>query len=88
MAKSIIDTHLNNKEPSSYAIAQKIKHNGKFERNALIDMIASLVDTKHKVDLRNAKYFIIVEIINHVAGISVVSDYQKLRTYNIAQLST
>ena len=86
MAKEVLDKHLNNQEPSTYAIAQKIKHNTKFERSALIDSIAALVDSKHKVDLTNAQYYIIIEIINHVAGISVVTDYQKLKTYNIEQI--
>ena len=86
MAKTIIDNNLNNLEPTSYAIAPKIKHNFKFERTTLIDSIAALVDAKHKVDLVNAQYYIIIEIINHVAGISVVKDYQKFMKYNIEQI--
>lgn len=48
--------------PTQYAIRQNIRNHNTFKSDEVIKKIASLVDTKHKVNLSNADKVILVEI--------------------------
>jgi tRNA acetyltransferase TAN1 len=73
-------------EPCTFCIIPKCRHNSKITRELLIQKIAPLVGGNHTVDLNNAEYTIIIQVLNHVAGISIVQNYQKLKRFNIEEL--
>jgi tRNA acetyltransferase TAN1 len=79
--------NLNQREPTTYAISIKIRNNTKLDRDEMITSIAALVDSKHTVNLKDPTYTIVVEVLNHVFGISVVTDYNKFKKFNLEQLN-
>ena len=86
MGQIILDRDLNGLEPTTYAIVIKIRNNTKMERDEMIKSVAELVDVKHKVDLTDPEYCIVIEVLNHVCGLSVVKDYNKFKKYNLEQI--
>jgi tRNA acetyltransferase TAN1 len=86
LAKKQINEFLNTKDADTYSILPKARHNTKFNRELIIEALNGLVDMKHKVDLTNPKYSIIVEIVNHVCGVSVVEDYHSMKRFNLEEL--
>ncbi|KAJ3320417.1 hypothetical protein HDU93_003517, partial [Gonapodya sp. JEL0774] len=63
MAKAVLAPifHTEDKTPLTYGIVLKMRDNDKFERFELIEKIASLVGSHHKVNLTNPQYSVIVE---------------------------
>lgn len=66
------------------------RYNDNLLRTEVIESLARLIQDRnilHKVDLRQAKKTVIVEIIKNICCISVVPDYYRLKKYNLAELS-
>lgn len=66
------------------------RYNDNVFRNELINSLALLVQDKnifHKVDLKQSKKTIIIEIIKNICCISVIPDYHKYKKYNLLELT-
>jgi len=85
-AKPILDLHFNDKPPTTFAIRPEERNNVNFDKMKCIDSLAPLIDSKHKVDLKNPGQVIMVQVFKSAAGISVLPDYNKLRKYNIKEV--
>lgn len=78
------------KEPSTFAIIFNKRLNNDVQREDVIKELASLVSQKNilnKVDLKNAKKTILVEVIKGLCCITVLNDYFLLKKYNLNELS-
>ncbi|OAA81876.1 THUMP domain containing protein [Akanthomyces lecanii RCEF 1005] len=75
-------------EPFTYAIRHNIRNHNTFKSEEVIKRIASLVDTKHKVNLSSADKVILVEIFQLFCSISVVDgpQWEELKRYNMNSL--
>ncbi|KAJ3323731.1 hypothetical protein HDV06_001461 [Boothiomyces sp. JEL0866] len=87
MASKTIHAHFDDLEPTTFVVVPKIRNNTglKNARDELIKMVAEIVPAKHKVDINGAKYSIMLEIMNNVCGISIVTDYNRLKKFNLEQ---
>ncbi|KJZ72381.1 hypothetical protein HIM_08184 [Hirsutella minnesotensis 3608] len=74
--------------PCTYAIRQNVRSHKLFKSREVIDKIAGLVDTKHKVNLGNPDKVILVEVFQLFCGISVVDakQWEELKRYNVNAL--
>mmetsp|Transcript_24124 Transcript_24124/g.70762 ORF Transcript_24124/g.70762 Transcript_24124/m.70762 type:complete len:343 (-) Transcript_24124:170-1198(-) len=80
----LLEQHFGPGIPStSYMIALKRRNNDTFDRDALIQKVAGLVGKQHKVDLKQPKVVVIVEVFQALCGISVCHDYVRYNGLNI-----
>jgi tRNA acetyltransferase TAN1 len=86
MAEMIIEKNLNLLEPTTWAIFVKIRNNTKLDRDEVIKQVAEFVDKKHIVNLKEPKQAIVIEVLNHVCGMSILKDYMELKKYNLEQI--
>jgi tRNA(Ser,Leu) C12 N-acetylase TAN1 len=49
--------------------------------------VAEFVDKKHQVNLKEPRYAIVIEVLNHVCGIGILKDYMELKKYNLEQIA-
>lgn len=87
-AGALFDKHFL-KEPSTFGIILNRRHHSELKRDDVIKELAELVISKNignKVNLKDAKKSIIVEIIKSICMISVLPDYMALKKYNINEL--
>ncbi|KAJ6440880.1 THUMP domain-containing protein [Purpureocillium lavendulum] len=72
----------------TYAIRHNIRNHTTFKSDEVIKNIASLVDTRHKVNLGHPDKVILVEIFQLFCGISVVDgkEWETLKRYNLNAL--
>ncbi|KAI5361205.1 Putative THUMP domain-containing protein [Septoria linicola] len=71
----------------TFAIRPTIRNHNILTRDSVIKQVASLVGTGHQVDLTNYELLIIVEVYQHICGISVVdNDFERLKRYNISEI--
>jgi tRNA acetyltransferase TAN1 len=88
-APSILDPHFRQPQskPVSYAVAYKARNNSELNREATIDVIATLISGDgslgHKVSLKSPELVVIVEVVKKHCLMSVVRDYHYLRKYNV-----
>ncbi|KAK7745949.1 hypothetical protein SLS53_002669 [Cytospora paraplurivora] len=74
-------------KPVTYAIRPSIRSHNTLQRADVINRIAGLVDTQHKVDLGAPDKVILVDIYQTVCGFSVVpGDWEQLKRYNLTEL--
>ncbi|KAJ2691017.1 hypothetical protein H4R19_006402, partial [Coemansia spiralis] len=73
-------------EPSTFALVVNICYCDDLKRDDVIPAVAAPLDTKHKVDLKNAKYTIVIEVFKSMATIGLVQDYNALRRLNLQTL--
>ncbi|EIM22179.1 hypothetical protein WALSEDRAFT_63917 [Wallemia mellicola CBS 633.66] len=59
----------------------KRSHNT-LKRDDIIQTVVDSINSPHKIDLSNPDRWVIVEIFKGVAGVSVVSEYDKYRKFN------
>ncbi|BDD57008.1 hypothetical protein MAP00_002416 [Monascus purpureus] len=87
-AREILQPHFHSGgPPKKYAIRPTVRNNNKFNRDIVINTVASAVGPEHKVDLKNYDLIILVDVVQNVIGMSVVgSDYDKLKRFNLAEL--
>ncbi|XP_039284244.1 THUMP domain-containing protein 1 isoform X4 [Nilaparvata lugens] len=77
-------------EPTTFAIVYNKRNNDNLLRDEVIQSLAVLVEDKnilHKVDLRQARLTVVVEVIKSICCLSVVPDFFKYCKYNLMQLS-
>lgn len=85
-AGSLFDKYFAETEPTTFAIIFNRRYNNVIERDVVIKQLAEMVSERnadHKVDLRNSKLTIIVEIMKSVCCMSVLPDYFDLCKYNL-----
>lgn len=86
----LFDKMFLNTEPTTFSIVVNKRHNNSIDRMAIIKELAELVEFKssaHKVDLKNPKITIAIEVIKGLCCISLLPDYYKLKKYNIHELT-
>ncbi|XP_022221782.2 THUMP domain-containing protein 1 homolog [Drosophila obscura] len=78
------------KEPTSYGIIFNHRYNQQIKRDQIILDLADLVNSKNvgnKVDLKQAKKSIIVEVLRGWCLLSVIDNYLDAKKYNLAELA-
>ncbi|SPP87477.1 blast:THUMP domain-containing protein 1 homolog [Drosophila guanche] len=78
------------KEPTSYGIIFNHRYNQQIKRDQIILDLADLVNSKNvgnKVDLKQAKKSIIVEVLRGWCLLSVIDNYLESKKYNLAELA-
>lgn len=78
------------KEPCTFAINFNKRFNNDIQRDTVIKELASLVSQKNlmnKVNLKEPKKTILVEVIKGLCCITVINDYILLKKYNLNELS-
>lgn len=89
-AGKLFDKIFLNVEPTKYSIVVNKRHNTSLDRMKIIQSLAELIDFKnsaHKVDLKNPKITIVVEVIKGLCCLSILPDYIKLKKFNIHELT-
>jgi len=79
------------KEPCTFAINFNKRLNNDIQRDDVIKELAALVSQKNilnKVNLKEPKKTILVEVIKGLCCITVVQDYILLKKYNLNELTT
>lgn len=74
------------KPPRKFAIAIKTRGNANFPRKEAIDVLASIVDPSHKVDLNNPDVFIVADVFKSCCSVTVTEDYERYKKYNLHEL--
>lgn len=88
-AGTLFDKHFL-KEPTSYGIIFNHRYNQQIKRDQVITQLAELVNSKNvgnKVDLKEAKKSIIVEVLRGFCLLSVIDNYLESKKYNLAELA-
>ncbi|KAH6577500.1 hypothetical protein BASA60_003981 [Batrachochytrium salamandrivorans] len=88
LAKRITAPYFPTDESESvrYAIIPKSRNNDKIKRDLMIQVVGDLIPSHHKVDLETPQVCIIVEVFKSICGMSVTSDYYRLKRFNIENL--
>lgn len=85
----LFDKYFLNTEPTTFSIVVNKRYNNNVDRMQIIQELADIVSFKnsqHKVDLKNPKTSVIVEIIKGLCCLTVLPDYNELRKYNLFEL--
>ncbi|PHH69361.1 hypothetical protein CDD83_5757 [Cordyceps sp. RAO-2017] len=74
--------------PYTYAIRYHVRNHNVLKSDEVVDMIAGLIDEKHRVNLGKPDKVILVEVFQLYCGISVVDgdEWEALKRYNINAL--
>jgi len=73
----------------TFAIIFKVRNNATLGRNDVIQEVASIVgklDSSNKADLTTPELAILVDVIGKYCCLGIVTDYYKLKKYNVAEL--
>lgn len=76
-------------QPQTYSIVFQKRYNNDLKRDDVIKEVAEIIATKHplnKVDLKNAKIAIIIEVIKGLCCVSTAVDYFKYKKYNLIEI--
>ncbi|KAJ1797654.1 hypothetical protein LPJ59_002998 [Coemansia sp. RSA 2399] len=73
-------------EPTTFALVINIRCCDDLKRDEIIKAVAAPLDIKHKVDLKNAKYTLVIEAFKSICTIGLVEDYNALRRFNLQTL--
>ncbi|KAI7832997.1 hypothetical protein BX661DRAFT_178931 [Kickxella alabastrina] len=73
-------------EPSTFALVVNIRYCDALKRDDVIPAVAAPLDAKHKVDLKNAKYTIVIEAFKSMCIIGLVEDFNARRRLNLQTL--
>lgn len=88
-AGPLFDKHFLNAPSTTFSVVYNKRCNETVKRDEIINELAQLVTLKnmtHKVDLKNAHYSIIVEVIKGLCCLSVVPEYTQWKKYNLTEL--
>ncbi|KAJ2616409.1 hypothetical protein H4S08_000800 [Coemansia sp. RSA 1365] len=72
--------------PTTFALVVNIRYCDDIKRDDVIPPVAAMLDVKHKVDLKNAKYTLVIEVFKSMCTIGLVEDYNALRRLNLQTL--
>lgn len=88
LATSVLAPHFltEPKTPTSFMVVYSARNSNSLVRDEVIKMLANCVGQGHKVDLTQPEKVILVEAYKSVAGISVVTDFQRFKKFNVSQL--
>ncbi|KAJ1729424.1 hypothetical protein LPJ61_003525 [Coemansia biformis] len=73
-------------EPSTFALVVNIRYCDDLKRDDVIPAVAAPLDERHKVDLKNAKHTLVIEVFKSMATIGLVHGYNALRRLNLQTL--
>ena len=76
---------------NSFHVVCNIRHNNKLRSMDLIQLFAEMVNEINPlnfVDLKKAKYTILVEIVQRICCVSVITDFMKFRKYNLHEAAS
>ncbi|KAJ1847302.1 hypothetical protein LPJ70_001604 [Coemansia sp. RSA 2708] len=73
-------------EPTTFALVVNIRYCDDLKRDDVIPAVAAPLDVKHKVDLKNARYTLVIEVFKSMAAIGLVENYNALRRLNLQTL--
>lgn len=83
---SIAPVFHNTTESLEYCVVFDSRLNGSLDRMTVINMLADIVGSKHKVNLSNPTKVILVQLMKSFCGISIVSNWVKYRKFNAQEL--
>lgn len=63
-------------QPGTFMVAMKRRNNQDLDRDAVVGKIVELVGPHHSVCLKNPRRVVVVEVIQALCGISVISDHE------------
>ncbi|KAI9474663.1 hypothetical protein LPJ78_003366 [Coemansia sp. RSA 989] len=73
-------------EPTTFALVVNIRYCADLKREEVIAAVAAPLDVKHKVDLKNARFTLVIEVFKSMATIGLVENYNELRRLNLQTL--
>ncbi|KAJ1988824.1 hypothetical protein GGI26_005617 [Coemansia sp. RSA 1358] len=73
-------------EPTTFALVVNIRYCDDLKRDAVIPAVAAPLDVKHKVDLKNARYTLVIEVFKSMCTIGLVENYNALKRLNLQTL--
>lgn len=88
-ADQLFDKHFRC-DPTTFSVIFNKRNNNSVLRDEVIESLARIVTDKnvqHKADLKHPKLAIIVEIVKGICCMSVLTDYEKFKKYNIYELA-
>ncbi|CUS09671.1 unnamed protein product [Tuber aestivum] len=87
VAKEVLPPHFHQGEDCiKFAIKPTSRNHNHLKREQIIKIVADVVGTKHKADLKNPDLLILVDFYQGICGMSVVRDWETLKKFNLAQL--
>ncbi|KAJ1810924.1 hypothetical protein LPJ56_005852 [Coemansia sp. RSA 2599] len=73
-------------EPTTFSLAVNIRYCDDLKRDDVIRAVAGPLDVKHKVDLTNAKYTLVIEAFKSMCTIGLVENYNARKRLNLQTL--
>ncbi|KAJ1648083.1 hypothetical protein J3B02_002226 [Coemansia erecta] len=73
-------------EPTTFALVVNIRYCDDLKRDEVIRAVAGPLDVKHKVDLTNAKYTLVIEAFKSMCTIGLVENYNARKRLNLQTL--
>ncbi|KAJ2233055.1 hypothetical protein IWW45_004488 [Coemansia sp. RSA 485] len=73
-------------EPTTFALVVNIRYCDELKRDDVIRAVAGPLDVKHKVDLKNAKYTLVIEAFKSMCTIGLVENYNARKRLNLQTL--
>ncbi|KAK4692653.1 tRNA acetyltransferase TAN1, partial [Lecanoromycetidae sp. Uapishka_2] len=71
----------------TFAIRPTRRNHNVMKRDDIIRQVAAAVGRRHRVDLKNYDYLILVDVYRNILGMSVVgSDFEELKQFNLAEI--
>jgi len=87
VAKEVLPPHFHRSEECiKFAIKPTSRNHSHLKRDQIIKIVADVVGTNHKADLKNPDLLILVDFYQSICGMSVVKDWETLKKFNLAQL--
>lgn len=69
---------------TTFDIQYQSRFNSSITRQSVIDIVGSLMPVKHRVDLKEAKISIVVQVFKNIVGISIVEGYKSKKKLNMS----
>ncbi|KAJ2746387.1 hypothetical protein GGI20_001383 [Coemansia sp. BCRC 34301] len=73
-------------EPTTFALVVNIRYCDELKRDDIIPAVAAPLGAKHKVDLKNARYTLVIEVFKNICALGLVENYNALRRFNLMTL--
>jgi len=87
LKNTLVKTYFHDKEQTTFCVQYSTRnYQGSLERDNVIKLFASMISRRHKVDLKNPVFTILIEVYKGICCISIVRDYQRFKKYNIASI--
>ncbi|KAJ2893381.1 hypothetical protein GGI21_005434 [Coemansia aciculifera] len=73
-------------EPTTFSLVVNIRYCDDLRSDDIIPAVAAPLNVKHKVDLKNAKHTLVIEVFKSICTIGLVENYNALRRFNLMTL--